>query len=83
MGIVKSIQYSIFCENYYIQENHELSCNNFEDFKDLDALYMMHKKKRTPQQHFKKLGYRKIDSKWYCPDCVAKMKSNQLKQPIK
>lgn len=60
MGIGKSIQYSIFCENY-------IECNGFEDFAE----------RESPQNHFKKIGWRQDKNFlncWYCPECVKKLK---------
>lgn len=66
MPIYRSIQHSIYCDNE--------GCGHFEDMQDISAIYMTYKKQRTPAQHYRKNGWRNVGKKWYCPECVAKLK---------
>ena len=43
---MKSIQYAIFCENYYLDDGS--GCNNFEDYTE--------KYNYSPKKHFMLLG---------------------------
>ena len=63
MPIYRTIQHSIYCENNAI-------CFQFEDFADITARYMTMPRVLSPAEHYKKKGWRKIDGKWYCPECA-------------
>jgi hypothetical protein len=67
MPMMKSIQYSMFCENYWKDDG---GCNTYEDY--LEIL-----RPNTPKKHFKKLGYVEIDGIWYCKDCAYKKKAHK------
>ncbi len=62
----------MFCENYHLPETPELSCNQYEDFNDVDYMH-----KRSPVAHYKKKGYRKIEGRWYCKNCAKNLKTQQ------
>jgi len=53
------------CENYFIVNNIDASCGELEDYKEING---------SPKKYFEKLGYRKIDGKWYCSKCAEKLK---------
>jgi hypothetical protein len=60
MGMNKSIQYAIFCENW----GPGICPQGFEDFADI----------KSPTQYFKRKGWvRTGGDKWYCPDCAKRM----------
>lgn len=62
MGIGKSIQYNMFCENY-------LDCNGMEDYKEFPY-------GKSPRRYFKQLGWVKdarYDNVWYCKNCAEKL----------
>lgn len=63
MGIGKSIQYSIFCENY-------IECNGMEDFAVRESPQREFKKLGW----FKDERYHNV---WYCPECVKNNKRSQ------
>ncbi len=61
--IHKSLQYCIYCENW------PQLCDEYTNYTELET---------TPAKHFRSLGYRKINGKWYCKECAKKLKEQPL-----
>jgi len=65
MPIYKSVQHSIYCENWHVDGDKEASCNQFTDYEEVGS---------RPVQHYRALGFVKIKGKWYCAKCAEKIK---------